>query len=65
MTFANFLHHVRALAADRRGQDLVEYALLVGFVGVACGAVFPTSVAPGISTIFSKVLSGLNWSNTL
>jgi Flp pilus assembly pilin Flp len=47
----------RRLAADRRGQDLVEYALLAGFIAVAAGAIFPATVAPDISTIFSKVVS--------
>jgi len=41
---------------DTRGQDLIEYALMAGFVAVAAGAVMP-SVATSISTIFSKVSS--------
>ena len=41
---------------DRRGQDLIEYALMAGFVAVAAGAVMP-GVASSISTIFSKVAS--------
>jgi pilus assembly protein Flp/PilA len=41
---------------DTRGQDLIEYALMAGFVAVAAGAVMP-SVASSISTIFSKVSS--------
>ena len=41
---------------DRRGQDLIEYALMAGFVAVAAGAVMP-NVASSISTIFSKVAS--------
>lgn len=43
---------------DTRGQDLIEYALMAGFVAVAAGAVMP-SVASSISTIFSKVSSVL------
>ncbi len=43
------------LATDERGQDLIEYALLAGMVAVAAGAIFPTTVAPNISTIFSKI----------
>ncbi len=39
---------------DNRGQDLIEYALMAGFVAVAAGAVMP-NVATSISTIFSKV----------
>lgn len=45
------------MVRDKRGQDLVEYALLAGFVAVAAGAIFPTSIAPNISTIFSKISS--------
>jgi len=41
---------------DRRGQDLIEYALMAGFVAVAAGAIMP-NVANSISTIFSKVAS--------
>jgi len=43
---------------DTRGQDLIEYALMAGFVAVAAGAVMP-GVASKISTIFSKVSSAL------
>jgi len=41
---------------DTRGQDLIEYALMAGFVAVAAGATMP-GVASSISTIFSKVAS--------
>jgi pilus assembly protein Flp/PilA len=41
---------------DTKGQDLVEYALMAGFVAVAAGAIMP-SVATSISTIFSQVAS--------
>ena len=41
---------------DQLGQDLIEYALLAGFVAVAAGAMIPP-VSPSISTIFSKVTS--------
>ncbi len=41
---------------DTRGQDLIEYALMAGFVAVAAGAIMPT-VAASISTVFSKVNS--------
>jgi len=44
------------LAKETRGQDLIEYALMAGFVAVAAGAVMPT-VASSISTIFSQVSS--------
>lgn len=41
---------------DRRGQDLIEYALMAGFVAVAAGAIMP-NVASSISTIFSSIAS--------
>ena len=41
---------------DQKGQDLIEYALMAGFVAVAAGAIMP-SVASSISTIFSQVSS--------
>ena len=41
---------------DLRGQDLIEYALMAGFVAVAAGAIMP-GVSSSISTIFSKITS--------
>jgi pilus assembly protein Flp/PilA len=41
---------------DTRGQDLIEYALMAGFVAVAAGAIMP-GVASSISTVFSQVAS--------
>lgn len=43
---------------DTKGQDLIEYALMAGFVAVAAGAIMP-GVASSISTIFSKISSAL------
>jgi pilus assembly protein Flp/PilA len=47
---------------DTRGQDLIEYALMAGFVAVAAGAIMP-GVASQISMIFSKVQSSLASAN--
>ena len=44
---------------DERGQDLIEYALMAGFVAVAAGAIMP-DVATSISAIFSKIGSTLS-----
>jgi Flp pilus assembly pilin Flp len=41
---------------DNRAQDLIEYALMAGFVAVTAGAIMP-GVASSISRIFSKVSS--------
>jgi pilus assembly protein Flp/PilA len=51
----NLLLKLKALK-DTRGQDLIEYALMAGFVAVAAGAIMP-GVSTSISTIFSKVAS--------
>ena len=48
----------RAFWKETRGQDLIEYALMAGFVAVAAGAIMP-SVSASISTIFSKMGSVL------
>jgi Flp pilus assembly pilin Flp len=47
---------------QRSGQDLIEYALMAGFVAVAAGAIMP-GVATSISQIFSKVTSVLSRAN--
>ena len=44
----------RNLKQDMKGQDLIEYALMAGFVAVAAGALMPT-VSTSISTVFSKI----------
>jgi pilus assembly protein Flp/PilA len=41
---------------DTKGQDLVEYALMAGFVAVSAGAIMP-GVAGSINVIFSQVNS--------
>jgi hypothetical protein len=37
------------------GQDLVEYAMLIGFLVVAAGALIPYSIASPIAHIYSVV----------
>ena len=39
---------------DTRGQDLIEYALMVGFIAVAAGAVIP-GVVTSIRNIFERI----------
>jgi pilus assembly protein Flp/PilA len=41
---------------NKHGQDLIEYALMAGFVAVAAGALMP-AVSSSISTVFSKISS--------
>ncbi|HYP08995.1 MAG TPA: Flp family type IVb pilin [Bryobacteraceae bacterium] len=50
---------LRTIWNDESGQDLIEYALMAGFVAVAAGAIMP-GVSTSISTIFSKVASVLD-----
>ena len=49
---------IRDLRNDIKGQDLIEYALMAGFVAVAAGALMP-NIASSISTVFSKISSVL------
>ena len=42
---------------DTRGQDFIEYALLVAFMSVTVAATFPTAVTKHVSQIFSKMKS--------
>ena len=48
---------------DTRGQDLIEYALMAGFVAVAAGAIMP-GVATSISTIFGKISNQMSTAAT-
>jgi pilus assembly protein Flp/PilA len=48
---------------DTMGQDLIEYALMAGFVAVSAGAIMP-NVAASISTIFSKISSVMSNAST-
>jgi Flp pilus assembly pilin Flp len=54
-----FIERFSRVVRDERGQDLIEYALMAATIAVAVGAIFPQSIAPNISTIFSKVSSSL------
>lgn len=59
---ADLLHP--ASARGRKGQDLVEYALLAGFMAVAVAAVIPYQVTGPISGIFNKIeLFMKTWGN--
>ena len=43
---------------DTKAQELIEYALLAGFLVVAAGALLP-SIADDVSSVLSKVNSTL------
>jgi Flp pilus assembly pilin Flp len=54
---------IRALATEERAQDMVEYALLAGFIAVAAGALLP-NISSQICIIFSRVTSLLTQAAT-
>jgi Flp pilus assembly pilin Flp len=62
MNMKNLILKIKAFH-DNSGQDLIEYALMAGFVAVAAGAVMP-GVASSISTIFSQVASVMALAST-
>ncbi len=45
---------LQLLLQDNSGQDLIEYAMMAGFIALAAGATMP-SIATSISTVFTKV----------
>ncbi len=52
---------VRTIARNTTGQDIIEYALIAGFLAVTTAATVPGAVM-GVSSIFSGVKSALNTS---
>ena len=42
---------------ERKGQDLVEYALAAAFVAVTVSAFLPPALIPSVSQVFSKIES--------
>jgi Flp pilus assembly pilin Flp len=50
---------LRQLWSDEKGQDLIEYALISGFIAVIVAGFLPPSIMPGVSSIFSKLNSGM------
>jgi len=55
-------HTLVGIWKDDRGQDLIEYALMAGFVAVAAGTIMP-AVSQNVSQIFSKVSSVMSAAN--
>ena len=46
----------RLLRKDECGQDLIEYALLVGFMVLTISVVLPNNLMPTVSNIFSRII---------
>jgi Flp pilus assembly pilin Flp len=44
---------------DQRGQDFIEYALIAAAIVIVVAGFLPTTVMPSVSTIFSKITSGM------
>lgn len=59
VTLAYVLRHWR----ETHGQDMIEYALMAGFLTISAGAAFPP-VGNAISAIFSQVASSLRTAST-
>ncbi len=55
---------LRKLQTNGDGQDLIEYAMLAGFMAVAAAAVMPTNVGTVTSTIFSRLNASLVYVGT-
>lgn len=62
LTAAMWLLHHRVLELlqvrsrrGRSGQDLIEYALIVGFIAVACAAVIPYTATESMRAIYNRI----------
>jgi len=44
---------------DQRGQDFIEYSLLAAAIVIVVAGFLPQNVMPSVSTIFSKITSGM------
>lgn len=54
------LTRFRQLWQAREGQDMIEYALMAAAVAIVIAGFLPPQVMPAISTIFSKITSGMS-----
>ena len=54
-----FTRMLATIVRDERGQDLIEYALLAGFLAVVVGAAFPP-LGDMIAVVFSRVASAMD-----
>lgn len=63
MAIFGMRHFLQRLYVETTAQDLIEYALVAGFVAVAAGAIFPAGLMPNVSTIFSKINSCFSGAN--
>jgi Flp pilus assembly pilin Flp len=50
---------LRSFWFDQRGQDMIEYAMLAGFICVTMGILMPTVILENLNRIYSRVGSVL------
>lgn len=55
---------IRTFLRDRRGQDMVEYALLAGFIAIVA-LVLVQGFSDPLATIYGKLLEWLNTASSL
>ena len=53
---------IRSIWRDRRGQDMIEYALLAASLVIVVAGFLPPTIMPSISKVFSTVTSMMNGS---
>ena len=58
------LQGANRLWRNTHAQDMVEYALLAASIAVVVAGFLPPAVMPAVSTIFSKIVSGLNYNGS-
>jgi Flp pilus assembly pilin Flp len=44
-----------SLRKNSAGQDLLEYALMAGFIAVFIGAMVPSKIVPSLCVIYTKI----------
>jgi len=52
----NLMNRMRALVVDDSGQDLIEYAMLVALIALAC-VVAVTAAGSKVQSVFEAVVS--------
>jgi len=56
-SFTTIRRRFTTLHESSQGQDLIEYALMTGFLAIAVAAVFPLTLMPSVNHIFSRLMS--------
>lgn len=55
----HYFNYFKCLLANKKGQGMVEYVLLVGLIAIAVIAVL-ILLGPALSARFQQVIDGLN-----